>query len=153
MSHFIFFILFFFIFSKFNFNHLLTDWCLIWKYTLQFLKRSTDIHRLSNIHILTYGISGATGAERRSRACVTGGISLSPLRGQSLSSSLFSFSNRGRGGHFIAGWVGGQICCSSRWSLSRSVYTQRSRVIRWHKEHTCHTQTTSSLSSLLISLH
>ena len=82
-----FFYFFFFIFSK-NFNHLLTDWCLIWKYTFQFLKRTTDIHRLSNIRILTYGISGATGAERRSRACVPGGISLSPLRGQSLSSLL-----------------------------------------------------------------
>ena len=101
-----------------------------------------QIHTLSNIHILTYGISGATGAERRSRACVTGGILLSPLRGQSLSLSTFStnvisdnengiimdlfFSDDWSGG-FIAGWVGGQICCSSRLSLSRSVYTQRRR--------------------------
>ena len=54
-----------------------------------YFSSSTDIHTLSNIHILTYGISGATGAERRSRACVTGGISLSPLRGQSLSLSTF----------------------------------------------------------------
>ena len=94
-------------------------------FLILFLKRGSDIHRLSNIRILTYGISGATGAERRSRACVTGGISLSPLRGQLLSLSsfrtkaisyndypmiidMFSLSYEKGGGHFIAGWVGGQ---------------------------------------------
>ena len=85
-----------------------------------------DIHTLSNIHILTYGISGATGAERRSRACVTGGISLSPLRGQSLSSSLFPFFQwkiDAEGISLQGGWVV-NICCFCRLSLSRSVYTQ-----------------------------
>ena len=52
--------------------------------------RSTDIHTLSNIRILANGIVGAAGAERRLRACVIGGISLSPRRGQSLSLSTFS---------------------------------------------------------------